>query len=582
MRKKFVIWVTVINLIVMTTVIFLTLNIINDDYRNSILNSLKKQCAIASDLFRQSSDYTETTDNVSEQTGNRITIISPAGVALADSEVDPSTLGSHAAREEVQMAKSNNGAGYSIRYSDTLKKDVLYVAMPFDDSGTIVRIAQPIESIWEYISSMWKSIAFIIICAILIITLLTILTMNSIVSPVNQLIDAANDITKGDLKKRVFIRGEKEINELAFSFNKMTEELDKAMGSLKNENTKLETVLNAIENGIIAIDDKMNIVMLNEKAKVLLHLDDNALFSNVLTASRNASLEALLFKCLKEDVSYKKEITIIENTKDIKLLFSIAPMERDNKIIGAVAVVEDVTELRKLESVRSEFAANVSHELKTPLTIIRGFVETLKDGSIKDEKKTEKFLDIISIETDRLSRLISDILYLSEIESDSIKVEMSKLNLVDSAKEVANLLMHAAEEKRISLTVESVEDVYVKGNKDRIKQMIINLVDNAIKYTGENGFVTIKVYSKDSYAYLDVEDSGIGIPEKDLNRLFERFYRADKSRSRELGGTGLGLAIVKHIAILHGGEVSAESKLQEGSVFKVKIPVYNEEQTNTI
>lgn len=574
MRRKFVIWVTAINLMVMIAVVGITLNIINDDYKNSVLESLEKQCALANELFNQSDDYTETTKIVGELSENRVTVIASSGEVIADSEVDASTLGSHDTREEVQNARKDNGIGYSTRYSDTLKKDVMYVAMPIDDNGTIVRIAQPLENIWEYISAMWQSIAIIIVIAILIITLFTIWIMNRIVSPITQLIEATNEITNGNLKKRVYVRGEKEINELAHSLNEMTEELDKAIGDLKNENTKLETVLNAIGNGIIAVNNKMRIIMLNNKAKDILHLEDDALFSNVLTASRNASLESLLMKCIKEKSSFKKEVKTIEENKEIKLLFSVAPIERENKIIGAVAVIEDVTELRKLETVRSEFAANVSHELKTPLTIIRGFVETLKDGAINDDKKTEKFLDIISIETDRLSRLISDILYLSEIESDSIKVEMNKLDLAESAKEVVNMLSHSAKEKGVSVEVISNESVFIKGNRDRIKQMIINLVDNAIKYTGMNGTVKVYVYNNNGYARLEVEDTGPGIPQKDLSRLFERFYRSDKSRSRELGGTGLGLAIVKHIALSHGGEVSVESKLKEGSTFKIRIPEY--------
>ncbi len=574
MKRKFVLWVTVINLIVMATVAGFTFKVINDDYRDNVIDSLKKQCAISSMFFEDSNDYIATAKLISEQSGNRVTVISAAGVVLADSEVDLSTLGLHDSREEVQNARKNEGIGFATRYSDTIKKDVMYVAMTLDNTGTIVRIAQPLENVWVNISDMWGNIALIFISSIIAITLFTIWVMSRIVSPVNELIVATTEITNGNFKKRVFVRGEKEINELATSFNQMTEELERAIGGLKDENSKLDTVLNAIGNGVIAVDNQMRVIMINERARKLLHIQEQALTKNVLAVSRNATIEALLKKCIYEDASYKKEIKTIENGKEIELSFSIAPMDRDGQAKGAVAVIEDVTELRKLESVRSEFAANVSHELKTPLTVIRGFVETLQEGAINDEAQARKFLDIINIETDRLTRLISDILYLSEIESGSVQVELNKLNVVVPAKEVVELLSQKAKEKNISLSLSSQADVFILGNRDRIKQMILNLIDNAIKYTNEGGSVAISLYDKNGDAYIEVKDTGVGIAEKDLGRLFERFYRADKSRSRELGGTGLGLAIVKHIALLHGGKVSAESKLGVGTTFKIIIPGY--------
>lgn len=571
MKKKFVIWVTVINLIVMAAVVGFTLKIINDNYKDSVLESLEKQCNLATALFEQSKDYTKTTKLVNELSGNRVTIISSLGEVLADSDVDASTLGSHDTREEVQNSRKNNGIGFAVRYSDTLKKDVMYVAMPLNDTGITVRIAEPLDSIWDNIANTWQDIALVIAAAIIIITLFTILMMNKIISPVKELTKATKEIADGNYNKRVFVRGDKEINELAFSFNKMVEELDKAIFELKSENVKLETVLNSIENGIIAVDSKMSIIMLNEKAKQLLNLSDKALTNNVLIASRNSMLEAMLIKCINEKTSFRQEV----DYRDKKLLYILAPIIRDNNLAGAVAVIEDVTEIRKLESVRSDFAANVSHELKTPLTIIKGFVDTLKDGAINDKEKSEKFLDIISIETERLTRLISDILYLSEIESESINVEMKKLDLSEPAHEVINLLSNAAKDKNIELKVEIESNVFILGNKDRIKQLALNLIDNAIKYTNAGGQVTVSVYKKEDKAYIAVKDNGIGIAKEHIGRLFERFYRTDKSRSRDLGGTGLGLAIVKHIALTHNAHVTAQSEIGVGTTFIIEFPGYN-------
>lgn len=571
MKRKFVVWVTVINLVVLAAVVGFTLKIINDNYKDSVLESLEKQGNLATELFKQSNDYTATTNLVNKLSGNRVTIISSSGEVLADSDVDISTLGSHDTREEVQNSRKNNGIGFAVRYSDTLKKDIMYVAMPLDDAGVTVRIAEPLDSIWDNIASTWQTIALVIAAAIIIITFFTILRMNKIISPVKELTKTTKEIADGNYNKRVFVRGDKEINELAFSFNKMVEELDKAILELKSENIKLETVLNSIENGIIAVDSKMSIIMLNDKAKQLLNLSDTALTNNVLIASRNSILESMFLKCFREKTGFRQEMAV----KDKKLLYILAPIIRDGALVGAVAVIEDVTEIRKLETVRSDFAANVSHELKTPLTIIKGFVDTLKDGAINDKEKSEKFLDIISIETERLTRLISDILYLSEIESESIKVEMRKLDLSEPVNEVVNLLSDAAKNKNIELKTDIEKDVFILGNKDRIKQLMLNLIDNAIKYTNNGGEVVVSVYKKEGKAYINVKDNGIGIAKEHIGRLFERFYRTDKSRSRDLGGTGLGLAIVKHIALTHNAQVIAQSEIDVGTTFKIEFPAYN-------
>ena len=252
----------------------------------------------------------------------------------------------------------------------------------------------------------------------------------------------------------------------------------------------------------------------------------------------------------------------------------VSPMRNDGKVVGALAMVEDITELRRLEQVRTDFAANVSHELKTPLTSIRGFVETLEAGAIDNPPMAHKFLRIIMLETERLTRLINDILSISKLESGNDEVAIERIRLDKVAYDVCDMLTIHAGEKEVSIHVHMNEKpVYIMGNPDRVEQMLINLVENAIKYNKPGGSVTVQVFSDAKEANVTISDTGIGIAEEHLPRMFERFYRVDKGRSRQMGGTGLGLAIVKHIVRSMNGEIEVHSKLGEGTEFLISLPL---------
>ncbi|MBR4443767.1 MAG: PAS domain-containing sensor histidine kinase, partial [Clostridia bacterium] len=281
---------------------------------------------------------------------------------------------------------------------------------------------------------------------------------------------------------------------------------------------------------------------------------------------------------------YTSEIAVREGTTGrghTPLRLYVSPMKRDGEVVGAMAMIEDITELRRLEQMRTDFTANVSHELKTPLTSIRGFVETLLDGAIDNPEMARKFLNIIMMEANRLTRLVNDILSISKLEAGDTEVSLGRLRLDKMAADVCEVLQIHAREKQIDLSInENDEPIYVWGNSDRLEQLLMNLIENAIKYNQPGGSVRVSVYGTAENAYFLVSDTGIGIAEEHLPRLFERFYRVDKGRSRSMGGTGLGLAIVKHIAVSMGGTVEVHSKLGEGSEFSVTLPRYVAKEEN--
>ena len=302
----------------------------------------------------------------------------------------------------------------------------------------------------------------------------------------------------------------------------------------------------------------------------------NPEFRNVNEVSKDVKLDEVFTEAMRQGGVYTNEVAartaVGRGHRPLRLY--VSPMKQDDKVVGALAIVEDITELRRLEQVRTDFAANVSHELKTPLTSIRGFVETLQAGAIDHPEMAHKFLNIIQMETERLTRLINDILSISKLESGNDEVATERIRLDKKAYDVCEMLSIHAQEKEVTLNYRlNSEPVFIIGNPDRVEQLLINLTENAIKYNKPGGSVTVQVFKSAQEANITISDTGIGIAEENLPRLFERFYRVDKGRSRQMGGTGLGLAIVKHIVRSMNGEIEVHSKLGEGTEFLITLPL---------
>ncbi|AWK51298.1 PAS domain-containing sensor histidine kinase [Clostridium beijerinckii] len=489
----------------------------------------------------------------------RFTLIDNNGVVLYDNE--QKSTDNHNYRIEVKDALEK-GEGYSRRYSNTIKANLIYYATKLDDKY-IIRSSVPVYTITIL---QEENINYCIIILILVITLSIVLSLRlvkKIVEPVKELESVTLKMTHGDYKIRADVRSNDELGTLGNSFNNMAEQLQIKIREVIEKQTKIESILKSMESGVVAVDNHNNVISINPCAESLLGIKRNIVGQCLLDYVNDYDIN----KFLQQEE---------ENDKEIKILH---PIERDFKIkksemfdgvenVGKVITFQDITDINRVELMRSQFVANVSHELKTPLTSIKGFAETLK--FVKDEEIREKFLDIIDKEAERLSRLINDILVLSNIESNLIAdIDEFEPGLV--IEEVLNIMRKSAINKNIRLEFQNNNSERILGDRDKFYQLGLNLIENAIKYSKDtSGQVKVLSYSKNEYYCLRITDNGIGIPKEDISRIFERFYRVDKSRKK--GGTGLGLAIVKHIVKIFNGEINVKSEIGQGTTFEVKIP----------
>ena len=489
----------------------------------------------------------------------RFTVINKEGEVIFDNEI--TKLDNHNNRQEIIDA-FKNGSGSSVRYSESLSTSMVYVATKIDDN-TVIRSSVPVNSIRVFTSGTLKYYIAIILLVFVLSLFLAVKLVKIIVYPINELQKVTSKIENGDLNKRAIIYNYDEIGFLAQTFNNIADQLEiRIIDSLDKKN-KLEAILESMESGVIAIDNNENIILINSYSQKLFDLKEDNIGKKISDCIIDYDL-----------INFIREIPEI-GTKEIKLFH---PIERElrvkkspiinylNNSIGIVITVQDITDIKRLENMRSEFVANVSHELKTPLTSIKGFSETLR--YVDDSETKNKFLDIIDKESERLTNLINDILILSNIENIH-KMESEYFNQGDVIENVLDMVKSQAYKKSIIIKYNDCFNSEILGSKDKFHQLAVNLIENAIKYSNENGIVKIDLTLEEQYFVFKVKDNGIGIPKNDIPRIFERFYRVDKSRSTR--GTGLGLAIVKHIVKLFNGEISVKSKVGIGSTFTVKI-----------
>lgn len=494
----------------------------------------------------------------------RFTYITRGGVVVFDTDTRLQDLDNHLSRTEIIQA-IHSGEGSSVRYSKTLNKNLVYYATKLKD-GSIVRTSIPLDNVRIFQN---KNIKYYIITLLFVIFLSVILSLKLtkfIVNPVEELEFITARIAKGELDRRVRLSSINELGSLGRTFNYMADQLQSTMAELIDKQNRLEAILKSMDSGVIAVDRRHRVIMINPYAKKIFGIKTDIIGETLMDHIRDFEFDS-----------------VFENPNDYKQIKIIWPQERELRIktaeiingyerIGIVAVVQDITDIKKLENIRSQFVANVSHELKTPLTSIKGFAETLK--YVDDEANRQKFLDIINEEAERLTRLINDILTLSNIEQnvENMKEIFSGEEIIEN---VFTMMKIEAEKKKIDLSINLMNDKKLYGDPDKFKQMMINLIDNAIKYSEEGDSVSVATRSEDDNVIITVEDTGIGIPEKDISRLFERFYRVDKARSRAKGGTGLGLAIVKHIVKSFDGSIEVASKLDIGTKFIITLKSVN-------
>jgi two-component system phosphate regulon sensor histidine kinase PhoR len=512
-----------------------------------------------------------------ERIDTRVTVIAPDGTVLADSAEDPSVMPNHADRPEVAQALTGS-IGVALRWSATLGEDLLYLALPPSDrlGGNLVRTALAASST----SGIFGVYSGRIVAAAIVIAALgaaiALLAARRTTQPLEQLDRAARRFAGGDLSFRAPVLGVGETAQLATSLNLMAEQLDQRFRLIADERNEQEVVLSSMVEGVLAVDPDERVTTMNLAAGRLLGIEPHrALGRSIQEIARNPDIQRFVSEASKSDDVLERDITI--HTPDQRSLQGhgasiVAP---GGARVGTVVVLNDVTKLRRLELLRREFVANVSHELKTPITSIKGFVDTLLDGALARPDDATRFLQIVSRHADRLSTIIDDLLSLSRIEQEDSDgtVEFEVAPLYTILRRAADTCDRAAQEKRIRIAIHCDDRLQLRCNDRLLEQAIANLVENAIKYSDPESGVELSANARSSHIEISVRDHGWGIEPEHIDRLFERFYRVDKARSRKLGGTGLGLAIVKHIALAHGGTVKVTSSPGDGSTFKLMLPV---------
>lgn len=507
----------------------------------------------------------------------RITFINAQGKVLADSDysqADVLAMDNHISRPEVLQALTR-GTGIDKRYSYTKKSDMFYVAIAAKDGGQavgIVRLALPALAIDKTLFSIKKIIFTGLILAVILALIFGFIFTKLIFKPLNRLIDISRRISQDDFSQRIRQHGEDEIGELAEAINKMAQGIEDKIKEVSMQNQHLKAIFNSMIEGVIVIDKSGRIVSINGTIEKIFDISrknaENKIFLEVI---RNNELWDIVDKVIKEGSIIFREITLDWPVQRI-LKINASSIFENTSVSGCLLVLHDVTEIRKLEKIRSDFVANVSHELKTPLTSIKGFVETLLEGALEDKQNSRQFLKIIQDHTNRLNNLINDLLELSYLESEEVSLEKNEINLTKLVDKVLTGFKTEQIKNNIKIENNLPQGLTLRVNDSKIEQVFINLVDNAIKFNRENGFIRIYNEYLGAEVKIIIEDSGVGIPQKDISRIFERFYRVDRARSRQMGGTGLGLSIVKHIVELHGGKVGVESTEGLGSKFWFILP----------
>ncbi|OIO06037.1 MAG: hypothetical protein AUJ52_12805 [Elusimicrobia bacterium CG1_02_63_36] len=518
-------------------------------------------------------------DGLGAAVGERVTITGPDGTVLGDSEVSlPELEGveNHAARPEIRGAQAS-GFATAIRRSATLGTDFLYAAIPVVDGrnaiGTL-RLATPLSGVEEKIRGLQKTIALWAAFCLLGALALSIYVSRSIHGPIGDLAAAAERIAGGDFAARAKSGTGDEIGRLGEVLNALSRRVSETISALSAEKMQLQATFDNMVEGValVAVDGRVE--DLNPVMERLFGVEaGTARGKRFVEIVRQAPLEDLLKRSLELRTPQQGEWTLF--TPEERTFEAHAnPIVGEAGLQGAVLVLHDITRLRRLEEVRKEFVANVSHELRTPLASIKGFAETLRRGGVDDPEHRMEFVETIERHADGLTRLVEDLLELASIESGKRGLRRERVALRAFADEIWQSIRPIAEKRGVSLVNEAAGELAVWFDKGALHQVLQNLLANAVKYNRRNGTVTLRAVREDGGARLrvSVEDTGIGVPRADLPRVFERFYRVDKARSRELGGTGLGLSIVKHLVESHGGKVGAESSEGKGSTFHFVVP----------
>ncbi len=519
-----------------------------------------------------------------EQTGTRFTVVLPSGRVVAESDEDLARMDNHRGRPEIAAAWRDLAPRHAIRPSDTVKKELVYLALPLSskDSDTgeeeplaVVRTAQPLAAVGAAVIDLEWRIAWTALAAVVAIAGLSAWMVGRLSRSLSAMAEAAEQYSRGRFDHVLEVTGPRELGVLARALQRMAAELSRRFGEILREQHARRVMLAGMSEGVLALDNAGHILEMNEAAAQMFQVIPAAVLGRPLhEVARVPGLLELVDRITSTRQTLREEIIIRDEPDRHFVVRGSVLWESQRRALGTLLVLYDATRLKQLETVRRDFVAAASHELRTPLTSIKGYAETLLDGALDDREDAERFVRTILDETNRLMALMADIFSLAQVENEAekgpIETMVSPLRpVVEAAIETCTRL---AEERQVRLELEGPAELRARINASLLKQAVLNLIDNAVKYSPPQSTVRVVIGEQEGRPVIRVIDQGCGIEPRHLPRLFERFYRVDKARSRELGGTGLGLAIVKHIVLVHGGSVDVASRPGQGSTFWILLP----------
>jgi two-component system phosphate regulon sensor histidine kinase PhoR len=534
---------------------------------------------------REGASLDEFCRDLARALGSRITVIALDGKVLGDSAENSTTMENHANRPEVIEA-SRSGMGTSVRFSTTVHHNLLYGAFRqnLDGQMRIVRVATPLEEVDSVVAAVRRSLLIGLMLASAAGLVLAVFFARALTRRINRLVQFSGHVARGSFPQNFFTtKRNDEISLLEHHLNEMSAKIRDNLAHVTGEREKADSILRCMIEGVLVLDSRGRVLVINDQAKAMFQLPEQQEVhgASFVDISRHPELRLLFDELCAHDFAeavYAKEIEL-----EADRWFRVnAAVLRDGAgaARGTILVFHDISQIKRYERIRSDFVANVSHELRTPLTAIRGYAETLLYAPPADPADSRRFLEIIDRHSERLTRLTEDLLVLSDLQSGRALGTLQAVDTGQLVQRVLEIFWERASNKGVRLTQTVSRDLPpVAGDPDRLQQLLINLVDNAVKYTPAGGRVTVNATGPscdaagNGYLELAVSDTGVGIPENDLPRLTERFYRVDKARSRELGGTGLGLAIVKHIVQAHHGELKITSEINQGTTVSARLPL---------
>lgn len=585
MKKKKLLWqlypsYLLIVIISLIAVVYYSSKTFKEVYLRSVEKELLSKANLLGLTSRDFLDTEKLNKNINKlgrASGTRLTVILDSGKVIADSLEDPNVMDNHADRPEIKKALAG-GNGVCVRYSYTLKKNMMYTAIPLKQNKDIVGVVRTSVSISDLDSALKKiyfRIGFGGFFIVVIAAIVCFFVSRRIVLPLEELKNGANRFAKGDFNLRLPVSNSLEIASLATAMNEMAQKISEQISTITIQTHELEAVFSSMIEGVIAVDSDERFININQTALDMLGIKTGDVRGkHIQELTIPSKIQRVIRETLTNNITVEKEMRLIVSGKEcrIKLMGTVLKSSGSKKF-GALIVMHDITLIKKLEKMRREFVSNVSHEIKTPLSSIKGFVETLIDENLDIPDQSKRFLDIVLKHVDRLNVIVDDLLMLSRLERDVEHESISfvETNLRGSVESAIRFCKAKADGKKIIINLKCDKNILLKLNTRLFEQAIINLVDNAVKYSNPKSTVDINVV-EDVDCVISVHDRGCGINKKHLSRLFERFYRVDTARSRNLGGSGLGLALVKHIVQIHGGSVSVESIPEKGSTFSIILP----------